>query len=278
MKLSTGAILILLVYVSIVAFVPSHAQQKSERQPIQASECGMVELVFDDSSTAYSRMSFAKEYARPPLVIVSECYTAGSWIIIKTESITKNECTICAVNHNNSPIKYRSKVAYLVFAPEDVRYPPTEFLNLKKPKPKSQTAKKKTPIRTEAQLIEVIDDALGYKKSPSQVKITGTAPQHPVVIRWQISENLTRGMTRDGAIIDIQEMLCAIHKSGFGYATIRFEGTFTLVDVYGRESDSVIIRADYSKRNVAKMNWDNILLENIPEIADAWYEHPDFRK
>ena len=257
---------ILIAAVVFIYFVPGYGEQKPAEHAVQASECGVVELVFDNSKTAYSQISFAREYSSPPLVLVSECFSAGSWIVTKAEEITPKECTICALNHNKTPVTYRANVAYVVFAPEDIRHPPTRIIKHAKARDRAE----RNGIRTEAELKKLLSDAIGPDKSITKVDIAGTAPRQPVVVRWRIAEVGGPGFTRDGAIFDIQNMLQAIEESGFGYATIRFEGTL--------RSKGVVLRADYSRQKVAKENWGDIFLQDVPGVADAWHEDPDLRK
>lgn len=102
------------VVICILAWTNISAQPATGRNP--EPESGVVELRFDDAATAYGKVTFARKYKSPPLVITSECYSKGSWLISKAEDVGSRGCTIGAIVHGGERISYTGHVAYLVIA------------------------------------------------------------------------------------------------------------------------------------------------------------------
>ena len=46
-----------------------------------------------------------------------------------------------------------------------------------------------------------------------------------------------------------------------------------MVDKYGNANDEIVIKASYSNETREKMNFDNLLWENIGNVADDWWMH-----
>lgn len=107
------------------------------------SECGIVSLDFNQSPAAYSKFAFAKKHAKPPIVIASECGSKGSFIVVKTEDITKTHCTIVAYAMGSAQLTYKAQVAYIVIDQAKVRHP--KAVNLLAQGSKKRSTKK--PVR-----------------------------------------------------------------------------------------------------------------------------------
>lgn len=53
---------------------------------------------------------------------------------------------------------------------------------------------------------------------------------------------------------------------------------FTLVDKYGNEKDDVILKVSVTCDTASKINWDNFDFNNLPDIAEQYWEHPALKK
>ena len=47
-----------------------------------------------------------------------------------------------------------------------------------------------------------------------------------------------------------------------------------LFDQYGQETDKVTFRSRLTKDIASKINWDNFITTNLPDIAESYYIHP----
>lgn len=90
------------------------AQQQPKRTEI--SEAGSATLKFEKSKTARTAVALQSTYSKPPLVILSECGSAGGWILIKSENITTKRFEIVGIESKHDATTYIAEVAYVVIA------------------------------------------------------------------------------------------------------------------------------------------------------------------
>lgn len=145
------------------------------------------------------------------------------------------------------------------------------------PKPKKKVATPEQKVR------KAIKETLG--KSNRDVKrleslvYNDDAGLGAIVIRWAINDNLTEGLTKKSAKLDIAEMLEEIQglqEDGLNVEQVTFSGTFPLVDKFGDTKELKVVNATYSGATVRKINFDNFLNKNVYEIADEATIHPAF--
>ncbi len=58
---------------------------------------------------------------------------------------------------------------------------------------------------------------------------------------------------------------------------ITMNAHLVLVDKYGGESTDKVMAIRMSKGTWEKINWDNFLIDNLPSVADTYWEHPAIR-
>jgi hypothetical protein len=88
------------------------------------------------------------------------------------------------------------------------------------------------------------------------------------------NDNLTTNMVKGGIKMDICDVIKAVQESGYDFDQISIEGTFTLVDKFGQESESQVVRATYSRATAERINWSSFLTDNIFDVADSSWVHP----
>ena len=54
---------------------------------------------------------------------------------------------------------------------------------------------------------------------------------------------------------------------------IDFNVIYPLTDKYGNAEDVIVIKATFVNETIKKINFENVVWENIPEIADEWWNH-----
>lgn len=110
-----------------------------------------------------------------------------------------------------------------------------------------------------------------------RVKDVILADDGSISVSWAINDNFTAGYIKSGARADVVDILRAVRDSGLPVTRVDLAGTFSMVDVYGKTSESIVVSANYSADTLAKLNLDNILLEmSIYEAADSIKVHPEF--
>ena len=122
-----------------------------------------------------------------------------------------------------------------------------------------------------------IEDALGTSnrsvRRVSEARLQGER----LFVRWAINDNLTAGMIRGGARIDIRDMLEVIADGSETYTTVFLQGTFAMVDQLGNASETPVVEATYTKDTVDRINFENFLTDNVYAIAENTDLHPQFR-
>ncbi len=137
------------------------------------------------------------------------------------------------------------------------------------------------PIDYEAILKKAVKKSLGG--SNRDVKrvdsVVYNADNDAIVIRWAIDENLTNGMTKTGARMDIVDLLKVVQKFGKKYPvkTATFSGTYSLVDQLGNTSEDKVVQVEYPWSTVKQINFDNFNTDNVYKVADDSFIHPAFR-
>ncbi len=102
-------------------------------------------------------------------------------------------------------------------------------------------------------------------------------PALRVIVKWAINENLSEGLTKDGARLDGTKILQAIRDAKPDYDGVFLEGTYPLVDRFGNTSEETVVRASYSRATIERINFRNFSFKNVYEIADSAQIHPSFR-
>lgn len=113
--------------------------------------------------------------------------------------------------------------------------------------------------------------ALGHETEIRKIEIS----EGEVWIDYIASDNLSTNLTRRGILIDtidlVKELASIVNQDVTG---IVVEPHLTLVDQYGKESLSKVAMITISRETWEKINWDNFLTDNLPDIADTYWQHP----
>ena len=91
------------------------------------------------------------------------------------------------------------------------------------------------------------------------------------LIKFKGSENVTANMTVKGMYMDISNVLKAIQNDID--VNVDVNVTYPLQDVYGNLSDYTVIKATFNNETIKKINFDNFDYNDIPSIADEWWNH-----
>lgn len=105
--------------------------------------------------------------------------------------------------------------------------------------------------------------------------ISGSISSGVVVITREMKENLTPGMMLNGARIDSIDIFENLFKDN-RVQKVTVISTVELVDQYGQTSRGKGTEYTITRETANKVNWDNLLFENLDKIADGYYIHPTF--
>lgn len=148
------------------------------------------------------------------------------------------------------------------------------------PAPKEEPVAKpvEQKISIDKEIENALIDALGKTNSFGKPTVDSVAyMEHDkgAAIVLNASENLTTNMTKKGMWIsskDIFEKLKEI--DGVSYYIIHWH--YPLVDAYGNEEDGMIMAFDITKEQLDKINFDNFLHNNVPNVVNNYFEHAAF--
>ncbi|PEL17641.1 hypothetical protein CN599_16370 [Bacillus wiedmannii] len=59
---------------------------------------------------------------------------------------------------------------------------------------------------------------------------------------------------------------------------ITFFYKYPLVDAYGNEKKDNVMKIQLNRETLDKINYDNLLHDNLPKIANQYWEHPALTK
>ena len=83
----------------------------------------------------------------------------------------------------------------------------------------------------------------------------------------------TVGLTRTGLLMDTKELFEALYEIESDVTYISLFWALPLVDVYGNVNDRDVVIVSMDKETAAKVKWDNFSADNIPVIANSYWQH-----
>ena len=142
----------------------------------------------------------------------------------------------------------------------------------------SQTVDVKSmPMETYAQYL--VKETVGERNNNDKLvfrQIVGTEGLY--TIELNASDNLTTKLFKAsmlGDSIDIYKKAFADRPDLRG---LKVDWYTTLVDQKGNESEGSVLWVIIKNENAKTINWDNVLTDNLPKIADGYWEHPLFSR
>ena len=94
-------------------------------------------------------------------------------------------------------------------------------------------------------------------------------------IEYLADENLSTNLTKRGMWVDAKEILKELPNAlEPQIMKITLNPHLKLVDVYGEESVDRVMTIRITRDTWEKISWDNFLTENVPNIAETYWEHP----
>jgi len=153
--------------------------------------------------------------------------------------------------------------------PEPTSTPAPTGTNTPAPRP--------TATRSTQELITaLLTSTLGKSNRDAQRLGPVTVSGGDVTAQWAINESLTEGYTKLGANQDIANILEQLFAFP-GVQRVTLNGTYSMVDIYGKVSEMTVIHYVMTSTTAAKVNWQNVDLHNLYRIADSVEVHPAFQ-
>jgi hypothetical protein len=156
--------------------------------------------------------------------------------------------------------------------------PPSPTATPEPPTPTPPPTDTPTPESPETKARRIVEEALGSGNRDIE-RITAFAmSEAEIYVAWTINDNLTGNMIVDGAKLDIVDVAEALDKSGLLTGSLRMEGSFPMVDVYGNAEEMIVVKIDLSQETLNKINWDGFDFNKIYIVADTAWVHPGFEE
>jgi len=112
--------------------------------------------------------------------------------------------------------------------------------------------------------------ALGHDIQLTEITLNNSELQ----IVYVAKENLTKNLTRHGIFTNARDILKDVPQVAPNVNIITITPHLTLIDQYGKESLSRVATITFKKDTWRKINWENFLTDNLPNVADSYWLHP----
>ena len=96
-----------------------------------------------------------------------------------------------------------------------------------------------------------------------------------VTYKLNADENLTVNYTKKSILISTKDLLEELSDRDYrGHVNVMW--SLPLTDQYGNESNYKVMSLDFKAGELSKINYEKFKPENLPNIADKYFEHPSF--
>jgi hypothetical protein len=116
----------------------------------------------------------------------------------------------------------------------------------------------------------------GNRKLPRLTSLAYSADE--ISVQWALDDNLTTEMILRGAWLDVLHMAKVLWQAGYTTQSYVFDGSFSMTDAYGASSENRVILVTLNPETTGKIVWDTFITDNLPVIADTYWQHPAFTK
>ena len=227
----------------------------------------------DSQASLASGMAITPEQADEVFIVLVSCGMDGKVSNVTRKQGDDGHCTVNTVTSFTAyDVYYTDGVVDRVEKGGKELYPNPE------PEPEEPDTTEPNEPEAPATLEEQIDAAIDKTKAEKEeVKLVDTeSEENPDEKRVEIylagSENLTTNMTRKGMWIDANDILKALQPcENISEITITF--SLPLIDAYGNSFEDTVMAITVSKATLDKINFDRFLWENLPDIADDYFQH-----
>ena len=143
-------------------------------------------------------------------------------------------------------------------------------------KEQSTSAKKQEPKEETKDLKSMAEEV--SKKQLASVELVNYNPENGyLLIKGKGKENLSANMTTKGFKLSIFNIMKEIHDQK-EIETLAFNITYPLTDKYGNASDQIVLKAEFSRATLDKIDYNNLNFENLGDVADSYWEHNALKK
>lgn len=119
---------------------------------------------------------------------------------------------------------------------------------------------------------EVLKNEIEKVVEEERIELFNYVPDNNyALIKFKGGDNITSNMTVKGMYMDISNILKEIQNDVD--VNVDINVTYPLQDAYGNVSDYTVIKATFNNETIKKINFENFNYNDIPSIADEWWNH-----
>lgn len=144
---------------------------------------------------------------------------------------------------------------------------------------KEPVAKVNVPkeLTTKEFIEKAVNDSTG-KPNREVTRIRGILDAEGVwFIKLNADDNFSANIIKRGILNNSKRIFKQVFtRNGINKVTLRWY--FPLSDIKGNSQDILVLTITMTKENASTVNWDSVLTDNLPKIADKYIEHPALNK
>lgn len=145
---------------------------------------------------------------------------------------------------------------------------------------KNQDGSDNTDISAEAELEAGSPEWLEAKTkevtgNDDFISVTYNPETEYALIKFRGSESYSNDATVKYMYHRMFDILKSIQDEVRG--DIDFNVVYPMVDKYGNSEDQIVIKASFKNATIKKINFNGTIAENIPVMADEWWNHPNVK-
>ena len=227
----------------------------------------------DSQASLASGMAITPEQADEVFIVLVSCGMDGKVSNVTRKQGDDGHCTVNTVTSFTAyDVYYTDGVVDRVEKGGKELYPNPE------PEPEEPDTTEPNEPEAPATLEELIDAAIDKANAEKEeVKLVDTeSEENPDEKRVEIylagSDNLTTNMIRKGMWMKTSTILEAL-QSCEDISEIVTTWSFPMIDAYGNSFEDTVMIITVSKETLDKINFEGFLWENLPSIADEYFQH-----
>ena len=134
-------------------------------------------------------------------------------------------------------------------------------------------------------LKEVIEDVTGKRSNNGNDRVqnatyvdnSNVGDDDVISLKLVGNDGFTNNLIRSGMLIDTKDILTKLNEEDFdGDVVVMY--MFPFEDKYGDSDLHKIMSFDFKAEELSKINYDNLNYDNLPDIADDYFEHDSIKQ
>lgn len=137
-----------------------------------------------------------------------------------------------------------------------------------------------TSVMDEDTLKDTLEEASSdYRYKVKSVKGVFDTEPYLVNITLNGTESLSTRLTFKSFEHDIADVLKVMKKNDYqDYEKISINVKYPMTDQYGNETDSYVIKSDFTPASIKKINFKEFYPGNLKNVANSWWVQPALKK